>query len=66
MLGVEAVDLTPGSPLLEECFGPVALVAEYADRAQLDAVLAHLRAPWLPACSPAALTTPRCRPWSTP
>ena len=42
VLGVEAVDLTPGSPLLEECFGPVALVAEYADRAQLDAVLAHL------------------------
>lgn len=43
VLAVDAADLTAGSPLLEECFGPVALVAEYADAAQLDAVLTHLQ-----------------------
>jgi NADP-dependent aldehyde dehydrogenase len=35
--------LAPGSRLLEECFGPVALVVEYADDAQLDAALDTLQ-----------------------
>lgn len=43
LLSVAAADLTPGSRLLEECFGPVALVAEYADQAELRAVLAGLQ-----------------------
>lgn len=34
--------LTAGSPLLEECFGPVALVAAYASEAELAAALAAL------------------------
>ena len=42
MLAVPAADLTPGSRLLEECFGPVAVVAEYADRGELAEVLAAL------------------------
>ena len=37
------VDLTPGSPLLEECFGPAAVVVEYADLDQLREVLARLQ-----------------------
>lgn len=37
-----AADLAPGSPLLEECFGPVALVVEYADPSERDRVLAAL------------------------
>jgi NADP-dependent aldehyde dehydrogenase len=36
-------DLTPGSPLLEECFGPAAVVVEYADLDQLRDVLARLQ-----------------------
>jgi NADP-dependent aldehyde dehydrogenase len=36
-------DLTPGSPLLEECFGPSAVVVEYADTDQLREVLARLQ-----------------------
>lgn len=36
-------DLTPGSPLLEECFGPSAVVVEYADLDQLRGVLARLQ-----------------------
>lgn len=43
VLAVAAGDLKPGSRLLEECFGPVALVAEYADRAELAAVLGALQ-----------------------
>lgn len=35
--------LVPGSALLEECFGPVLLVVEYADTAQRDAVLQRLQ-----------------------
>lgn len=35
--------LAPGSRLLEECFGPVALVIEYADRAELAAGLDQLQ-----------------------
>ena len=42
VLAVPAADLTPGSRLLEECFGPVAVVAEYADRGELAEVLAAL------------------------
>jgi NADP-dependent aldehyde dehydrogenase len=38
-----AEDFTPGSPLLEECFGPAALVIEYADLDQLGEVLARLQ-----------------------
>ncbi|MFI7680599.1 aldehyde dehydrogenase family protein [Actinophytocola sp. NPDC049390] len=34
--------LAAGSPLLEECFGPVALVAEYADTGELRAALGTL------------------------
>jgi len=36
-------DLRSGSRLLEECFGPVAVVAEYDDAAQLKAVLGRLQ-----------------------
>ena len=39
LLTVAVADLRPGSALLEECFGPVALVAEYADDDELDAAL---------------------------
>lgn len=39
----QATDLVPGSPLLEECFGPVALVVEYADRAERDALIRRLQ-----------------------
>ncbi|MFN8193424.1 MAG: aldehyde dehydrogenase family protein [Nocardioidaceae bacterium] len=43
LLEVPSAGLRAGSRLLEECFGPVALVAEYADRAELDAVLGALQ-----------------------
>ncbi|MFT3874555.1 MAG: aldehyde dehydrogenase family protein [Nocardioides sp.] len=43
VLEVAAADLAAGSRLLEECFGPVALVAEYADRAELDRILDDLQ-----------------------
>jgi NADP-dependent aldehyde dehydrogenase len=36
-------DLRPGSRLLEECFGPVALVVEYDDAPQLKALLGRLQ-----------------------
>ena len=42
VLAVDAAALTGGSPLLEECFGPVALVAEYESEAELASVLAAL------------------------
>ena len=42
LLEVPAAGLTGGSQLLEECFGPVALVAEYADAAELATVLGAL------------------------
>jgi NADP-dependent aldehyde dehydrogenase len=35
--------LTEGSRLLEETFGPVALVVEYADQQELDAALGRLQ-----------------------
>lgn len=35
--------LRPGSPLLAECFGPVALVVEYDDDEQLRAAIARLQ-----------------------
>jgi len=38
-----ADDLTTGSPLLQECFGPAALVIEYADLDQLREVLGRLQ-----------------------
>lgn len=43
LLKVELADLAPGSALLEECFGPVALVAEYDDVADAAAALARLQ-----------------------
>ena len=43
VLAVPAADLKPGSRLLEECFGPVAVVAEYADRRELAEVLGALQ-----------------------
>jgi len=43
VLVVAAADLKPGSRLLEECFGPVALVAEYADQHELTEVLEALQ-----------------------
>ena len=39
----QAEDLIPGSPLLEECFGPCAVVVEYADLDQLRLVLRQLQ-----------------------
>ena len=39
----EAADLIPGSALLEECFGPAAVVVEYADGDELRAVLGRLQ-----------------------
>jgi NADP-dependent aldehyde dehydrogenase len=38
-----ADDLTPGSALLAECFGPAALVVEYADLNQLRQVLGRIQ-----------------------
>ena len=38
-----AEDLIPGSALLQECFGPAALVAEYANQGELRAILARLQ-----------------------
>jgi NADP-dependent aldehyde dehydrogenase len=35
--------LTSGSRLLEECFGPVAIVTEYGDRAELESALDALQ-----------------------
>ena len=43
VLSVPASELKPGSRLLEECFGPVALVAEYADDQELREVLGALQ-----------------------
>ena len=43
VLSVSATALKPGSRLLEECFGPVGLVAEYADAGELAAVLGALQ-----------------------
>lgn len=43
LLRVTAADLRPGSRLLEECFGPVALIAEYADVDEALAVLRRMR-----------------------
>lgn len=43
VLTADAALLAPGSALLEECFGPVIIVAEYDDAAHRDAVLAGLQ-----------------------
>ena len=43
VLRVDAAALKRGSRLLEECFGPVAVVAEYADAAELEAVVSELQ-----------------------
>lgn len=43
VLTAAAADLQPGSRLLEECFGPLGLVVEYAGAAERDDVLARLQ-----------------------
>jgi NADP-dependent aldehyde dehydrogenase len=43
VLSVPIEKLTSGSRLLEECFGPVAIVTEYTDRAELEAALGELQ-----------------------
>ena len=43
VLTAHADELRAGSPLLEECFGPVALVVEYDDLAHATAVLGRLQ-----------------------
>ncbi|WP_020672966.1 aldehyde dehydrogenase family protein [Amycolatopsis nigrescens] len=43
VLEVPIEKLQSGSRLLEECFGPVAVVVEYEDRAQLDQALGQLQ-----------------------
>jgi len=43
VLRADASSLKRGSRLLEECFGPVALVVEYADADELSAVLSELQ-----------------------
>jgi NADP-dependent aldehyde dehydrogenase len=43
VLTVPIEKLSSGSRLLEECFGPVAVVTEYTDRAELEAALAELQ-----------------------
>lgn len=42
LLSVAAADIRPGSPFLDECFGPVAILVEYADGKQLRQVLPAL------------------------
>jgi NADP-dependent aldehyde dehydrogenase len=39
----KAEDLTAGSPLLDECFGPAAVVVEYADLDQVGQVLGRIQ-----------------------
>jgi NADP-dependent aldehyde dehydrogenase len=43
VLTVPIEKLTSGSRLLEECFGPVAIVTEYSDRASLESALGELQ-----------------------
>ncbi|MDO5628162.1 MAG: aldehyde dehydrogenase family protein [Mobilicoccus sp.] len=43
VLVAPAARLTPGSAILDECFGPVAVIVKYADRADLDTSLATLQ-----------------------
>ena len=43
LVAVSAAGLVPGSRLVSECFGPVAVVAEYADDAELRTVLGGLQ-----------------------
>jgi NADP-dependent aldehyde dehydrogenase len=43
LLDVGTADLVPGSPLLEECFGPIALVCEYAEVSEVLDALARLQ-----------------------
>lgn len=42
VLSIAAADIRPGSPFLDECFGPVAILVEYTDGAQLRQVLPAL------------------------
>lgn len=43
VLSADAELLQPGSPLLEECFGPVLVVVEYDDAAHRDSILGRLQ-----------------------
>ncbi len=43
VLAVDRADLAQGSRLLEECFGPVARVAEYDDADQVEELVAELQ-----------------------
>jgi NADP-dependent aldehyde dehydrogenase len=43
LLDAPASSLSTGSRLLEECFGPVAVVVEYADQAELLSLIASLQ-----------------------
>lgn len=62
LLAATAGDLIPGSTLLEECFGPVAIVVEYADDAELGAVLDRLQ-PSLAAAVASGGSCDREVPW---
>lgn len=42
LLSVAAADIEPCSPLLDECFGPVAILVEYSDGEELRGVLTRL------------------------
>ncbi|HEY2642970.1 MAG TPA: aldehyde dehydrogenase family protein [Galbitalea sp.] len=43
LIAVRTADLVPGSPLLEECFGPIALVCEYGDLSEVLDTLPRLQ-----------------------
>lgn len=43
VMSAHASALVPGSALLEECFGPVLIVTEYADAEERDAILNRLQ-----------------------
>jgi NADP-dependent aldehyde dehydrogenase len=43
VLEVRTADLVPDSPLLEECFGPIALVCEYVELSEVLNVLVRLQ-----------------------
>ncbi|MDN5382558.1 aldehyde dehydrogenase family protein [Streptomyces sp. LB8] len=65
LLTAPAEALVPGSRLLEECFGPVALVVEYDDTEQLRALLARLQPSLAAAVASAGETDPDL-PWLVP
>ncbi|NBM17997.1 aldehyde dehydrogenase family protein [Streptomyces sp. GC420] len=62
VLAAPAEALRPGSPLLAECFGPVALVVEYDGAAQLRELLGRLQPSLAAAVASAGATDPDL-PW---